>query len=131
VSNILLEYVSRLNVTVLVNVCLCLLMSLIQYLLLLLISPTLLRLVTFYMSRRQCEMYIGHARLCVCVWLSLAAFPHYCTDPDVTWGNGKGCRLVVHYLADLQSVYGFRCYDNIAPNAKCQQVLLYSLGAWF
>jgi len=35
-------------------------------------------------------VYIGHGRLCVCVCLSvclsLAAFPHYCTDPDVTWG---------------------------------------------
>jgi len=33
-------------------------------------------------------MYIGHARLCVSVsiCLSVAAFPHYCTDPDVTWG---------------------------------------------
>jgi len=30
--------------------------------------------------------------------------------------------VVVHYRADLQSVYGFRCYDNIAPNAKCQRV---------
>ena len=29
-------------------------------------------------------MCIGHARLCVC--LSLAAFPHYCMDPDVSWG---------------------------------------------
>ena len=26
--------------------------------------------------------------------------------------------------ADLQSVHGFRCYDNIAPNAKCQRVLV-------
>ena len=35
----------------------------------------------------DCEMYIGHGRLCVClcVCLSLAAFPHYCTDPDVSW----------------------------------------------
>jgi len=23
--------------------------------------------------------------VCVSVCLSLAAFPHYCTDPDVTW----------------------------------------------
>jgi len=37
-------------------------------------------------------MYIGHVRLyvCVTVCLSLAAFPHYCTDPDITWGNGRG-----------------------------------------
>ena len=28
----------------------------------------------------------------------------------------------MHYWADLQSVHGFRCYDNIALNAKCQRV---------
>jgi len=39
-------------------------------------------------------MYNGHGCLCVC--LSIAAFPLYCTDPDVTWGNSKGCPLVVH-----------------------------------
>jgi len=58
------------------------------------------------------------------VCLSVAAFPHYCTDPDITWGNGRGCHLVVHYWADLQSVHGFRGYDNIVPNAKCQRVLV-------
>ena len=34
-------------------------------------------------------MYIGHGSLCVfclCVCLSLAAFPHYCTHPDVSLG---------------------------------------------
>jgi len=39
------------------------------------------------------------------VSLSLAAFPHYCMDPDVTWGNGRGCPLVVQYWVYLQSVY--------------------------
>ena len=60
-------------------------------------------------------MYCGHARLCVClsVRLSAAACPHYCTDPDVTWGSGRGYPLVVHYWADLQSVHGMRCYGNI------------------
>jgi len=74
-------------------------------------------------------MYIDHGRLCICVsvWLSLTAFPHYCTDPDVAWENGKGCPLVVHYQADLQLVHGFRCYDNIALNAKCQPVLVLAL----
>jgi len=38
----------------------------------------------------------------VSVCLSLAAFPHYCTDPDVTWGTVRGCPLVVQYWADLQ-----------------------------
>jgi len=70
-------------------------------------------------------MCIGHGDLCVC--LSLAACPHYCTDPDVTWGNGKGCRLVVHCWADLQSVHRFCCYDSIASNAKCQRVLVLAL----
>jgi len=32
--------------------------------------------------------------------------------------------LVVHYWADLQSVHGFRCYDNKAENAECQRVLV-------
>jgi len=50
------------------------------------------------------------SRACVC--LSAAACPHNCTDPDVTWGSGKGCPLVVHYWADLQSVHGLRCYGN-------------------
>jgi len=70
-------------------------------------------------------MYSGHGCLSVC--LSLAAFPHYCTDPDVTSGNDRGCPVVVHYWADLQSVHRFRCYDNIALNAKCQRVLVLAL----
>jgi len=69
--------------------------------------------------------YSGHARLSVC--LSLAAFQHYCTDPDVTLENGRQCPLVVHYWADLQSVHGFRCYDNIAPNAKFSECSVLAL----
>jgi len=65
--------------------------------------------------------------VCVSVCLSLAACPHYCTDLDVTWVNGTGCPLVLHYCADFQSVHGFRCYDNTAPNAKCQRVLVLAL----
>ena len=61
------------------------------------------------------------------VSLSLAAFPHCCTDLDVTWGNGRECPLVVHCWADLQSVHGFCCYDNIATNAKCQRVVVLAL----
>ena len=51
--------------------------------------------------------------VCLCVCLSAAVRPHYCTDPDVTWGHGRGCLLVVHYWADLQSGHGLRCYGNI------------------
>jgi len=67
--------------------------------------------ITFCVSRRRHKMYCGHARLCVC--LSAALRPHYCTDPDVTWRHGRGCPLVVHYWADLQSRHGLRCYGNI------------------
>jgi len=52
-------------------------------------------------------------RVRVSVCLSAAVRPHYCTDPDVTWGRGRGCHLVVHNWADLQSGYGLRCYSNI------------------
>ena len=82
------------------------------------------------MKRSRGEMYSGHDRLCVC--LSVCPSPHshttvHCANPDVTSGDGRGCPLVVHYWADLQSVNEFRCYDNIAPNAKCQQVPVLAL----
>jgi len=72
-------------------------------------------------------MYIGYTRLsvcaCVCVCLSLTTFPHYCTDPDVTWRNGRGCPLVVNCWADLQSVHGFPCYDNITRTRNVSECL--------
>ena len=71
----------------------------------------LLIFITFCVSRRRRKMYCGHVRLCVC--LSAAVCPHYCTDPDVTWGHGRGCPLVVHYWADLQLGHGLRCYGKI------------------
>jgi len=46
------------------------------------------------------------ACVCVSVCLTMATRLHYCTDPDVTWESGRGCPLVVHYWADLQSVHG-------------------------
>jgi len=56
-------------------------------------------IITFCVSPRRREMYCGHARLCVSVCLSAAACPHYCTDPEVSWGSGRGCLLVVHTIA--------------------------------
>jgi len=67
-------------------------------------------------NQLRCYVYWSQPSVClfcVCVCLSLATFLHYCTDLDVTWGKCRGCPLVVHYWADLQSVHGFRCYDNI------------------
>jgi len=85
----------------------------------------IITIITFHVKCSQGEMYIGQGRLCVC--LSLATFPHYCTDLDVTWGNGSRCPLVVHCWADLQLVHGFCCYDNIALNKKCQRLLILAL----
>jgi len=60
----------------------------------------------------------------VSVCLSAAACPHYCTDPDVTWGSGRGCPLVVHDLADFQSVHGLRCYGNITRTRNVSEYML-------
>jgi len=73
-------------------------------------------------------MYIGRGHLTVVsVYLSLDTFPHYCMDLDVTWGNGRGCPVVVHYWVDLQSVHGFRCYDNIHV---CKFIALYTANVY-
>jgi len=67
--------------------------------------------------------YESQCILVKAVCVSVCPSPHSRT----TWGNGTGCPLVVHYLTDLHSVRGFRCYDNITPNAKCQRVLMLAL----
>jgi len=66
----------------------------------------------------------SRASVCVCVCLSVAACPHYCTDPDVTWGSGSRCPLVVHYWADLQSVHGLHCYGNITRTRNVREYTL-------
>ena len=70
-------------------------------------------IVTFCVSRRRRKMYCGHARLCVCLSVRGRTPTLLPADPDVTWGHGTGCPLVVHYWADLQSGHGLRCYGNI------------------
>jgi len=68
-----------------------------EYMLILALCLVTSVLMTFRVSRRQREMYIGHARLCVC--LSLAARPHYCTDPDVTCIIGRICNWCMGFVA--------------------------------
>jgi len=53
---------------------------------------------------------------------SLVTFPLYCTDPDVTWGNGR--------VAPICAVLGGFAVDarvsllwQHSANAKCQRVL--------
>ena len=82
-------------------------------------------LFTFGVRRSRGEMWLC---VCLCICLSLAAFPVYHTTGRTRGCNRgmMGCPLVVHYWAYLQSVHGFRCYDNVALNAKCQQVWWWS-----
>jgi len=56
--------------------------------------------------------------------LSVAAWLYYCMDPDVTWGSGRGCPLVVHYWADLQLGHGLRCYGNITQTRNVSEYML-------
>jgi len=53
---------------------------------------------------------------CVCVCLSLAAFSQYCMDPDVSWGSGKQCPIVLYCWANLQSVHGLK---RVLVHALC------------
>ena len=50
--------------------------------------------------------------------------------PGCNSGNGRGCPLVVHCWADLQSVHGLRCYGNIARTRNVSECL-YLLYVWF
>jgi len=63
-------------------------------------------------------------RVCVCLSVCLSV---PCRIRTCSLGNGTGAPLFVHNWADLQSVHEFRCYDNIARNAKCQRVLVLAL----
>jgi len=47
--------------------------------------------------------------------------------PTYKLGEWQGVPLVVHYWADLQSVHGFHCSENVVPNAKCQRVPVLAL----
>ena len=62
--------------------------------------------------------------VCLSVCLSVAACSNYCTDPDVTWRSGRGCPLLVHYWADLQSVHGLCCYGNITRTRNVSEYML-------
>ena len=88
------------------------------------------QLITFCVSRRRRKMYCGHARLSVCVCLSVCVSvrgrtPTLLHGPGCNLGRGRGCPLVVHYWADLQLVHRLRCYGNITRTlvyAGCPRV---------
>jgi len=44
--------------------------------------------------------------------------------PECNLGSGRGCPLVVHYWADLQSVHGLHCYGNITRTRNVSEYML-------
>ena len=65
--------------------------------------------------------------VCVSVCLSVAVRPHYCTDPDVTWGHGRGCPLVVHYWGGfaIGAWVGLLWQHNAKPSYKLASIPRY------
>jgi len=81
---------------------------------------------------------IGHGRLCLSVSLSVPRriphFPRYYTDPDVTWGNGRGRRgtlcVLLGGFAIAARVSYFRFSVNICRTRNVSECKLYSLYVW-
>ena len=71
-------------------------------------------------------MYIGSDRLFVRLSIP-RRIPTLLHRPGCDLGEWQGFPLVVQYLADLQLVHGFCCYDSIARKAKCQRVLVLAM----
>ena len=76
-------------------------------------------LITFRVSRRRRKCIVV-TRVCVSVRVSVRGW----RDPDVTWGSGRGCPLVVRYWADLQSGHELRCYGNITQTRNFSEHML-------
>ena len=54
-------------------------------------------------------------RVCVSVCLSAAACPHYCTDPDVTWGvvgDAPSCALLGGFAIGARDALLLQHYGN-------------------
>jgi len=64
-------------------------------------------------------------RVCLSVCLSAAAYPHYCTNPDVTLGTGvsPSCALLDGFEIGARVVLLWQH----SANAKCQRVLVLAL----
>ena len=65
--------------------------------------------------------------ICLCACLSIAACPHYSTDPDVTWGNSRGCPLFCELFGRFAIGVRVSLLWQHSPNAKCQRVLVLAL----
>jgi len=69
------------------------------------------------------SMYLVCVSVCLFVPRRIPTLLH---GSGCNLGNDRGFPLVVQYWADLQSVHGFRCYDNIYV---CKLIALYTANA--
>jgi len=87
--------------------------------------------ITLRVRHSRIEMYSGRSRLSVPRRIPVLQHGPESNNWEKMNGSGPGCPLVVQYWADFQSVHGFSSYDNIhvyiAPNAKCQRVLVLAI----
>ena len=74
------------------------------------------------MRRRRREMYRGHPRLCVCVSVR-GRMPAVLHGPGCNLGSRRGCPLVVHCWADLQSGHGLCCYGNVTRTRNVSEYM--------
>jgi len=69
-------------------------------------------------------VYWPRPSVCLSVPRRISSLMHGpgCNSREWYW-----CPLVVHYWADLQSVHGFRCYDNMHV---CKLIALYTANEY-
>ena len=68
--------------------------------------------------------------VCVSVCLSLAVFPHYCTDPDVSWGMAESALQLCTIVPICNRCTGFFAMTTQRRTRNVSECL-YSLYAWF
>jgi len=71
---------------------------------------------------------VRHVCVCVCVYVCLSVhsrMPTLLHEPGCNLEvYGRGCPIDVHFLTDLQSVHGLRCYGNITRTRNVSEYML-------
>ena len=84
-------------------------------------KPLVLENVNYISREAKCIVVTA---VCVYVGLWLAAFRHYCTNPDVTWRNGRGALYSCALLGEFAIGVRVSLLWQHSPNTKCQRVLV-------
>ena len=73
--------------------------------------------ITYHIRHNQARCIVTTA-VCVSVCLSLTAFLHYCTHPDVTLGNGRDALLLCGIGRICNWCTGFVAMATYEPDVK-------------